>query len=283
MPGVQSRRWSATWNNYDEDYESTLNSLLERKLISYLIYGLEIGKEGTPHLQMYFELPKKKTLRGLKAALLNESASLNSLHLEISKGDLSSNQEYCKKDGQWFQFGTPMTNGTKRSILEVSEAIKNGASLKTIATDFTDHFIRYPRGIEKAIELLNNDPRDFKSYVKVYIGATGTGKSRKAHEDDKITWTHHGDRWFDGYQGQESVLFDDFDGIKSGIPFRKLLQITDRYPLSVPYKGGFANWRPRVIVFTTNVEPDQWYPGEDFAPLSRRIDEIVRFRSLVNE
>lgn len=140
--------------------------------------------------------------------------------------------------------------------------------------------MRHHRGIERLLAVLNDEPRDFVTEVKVYIGPTGTGKSRKAHDEDKITWTHHGDRWFDGYENQESVLFDDFEGIKSGVPFRKLLQLTDRYPLKVPVKGGFVNWRPRLIIFTTNVEPDAWYPEEDIAPLRRRITSITRFASL---
>ena len=40
---------------------------------------------------------------------------------------------------------------------------------------------------------------------------------------------------------------------------------------------GFKRWVPRVIVITTNVEPRDWYPWEDFAPLERRIDEIRRW------
>ena len=46
--------------------------------------------------------------------------------------------------------------------------------------------------------------------------------------------------------------------------------------MDVPIKGVQAVG-PRVIVITTNVEPRDWYPWEDFAPLERRIDEIRRW------
>lgn len=124
---------------------------------------------------------------------------------------------------------------------------------------------------------MNKRTRQWKSHVRVYYGSTGTGKTRRAIEEDKVEWTHGGDRWFDGYDQQERVLFDDFDGVKSGITYRKLLQLLDRYPLQVPIKGGFVEWCPRVIVITTNIPPDRWYPDEDYSPLQRRIDDFINF------
>lgn len=111
----------------------------------------------------------------------------------------------------------------------------------------------------------------------MFLGPPGSGKSRSAWNDFKVTYSHAGDRWFDGYDADERVLFDDFDGWKSGISYRKLLQLTDRYPMRVPVKGGFVQWIPKMIIFTTNVHPERWYPDEDYAPLERRIDDIIDF------
>lgn len=202
----------------------------------------------------------------------------------MSNGTSLHNIEYCSKDdNDVLVFGEPAGNGGGRKDSEAAaELVKEGASLKRIAEELPMYYIHAHRGIKALKDTLegNTDPRDFKSQVKVYFGATGTGKSRKAHEEDQITWTHGGDRWFDGYQGQEVVLFDDFAGVTSGITFRKLLQLTDRYPLTVPIKGGFVNWRPRVIIFTTNLHPREWFPLEDYSPLERRIDELIEFHSL---
>lgn len=206
-------------------------------------------------------------------------------HLAMSNGTSPQNIEYCSKDNNdVLVYGeTATTGGPSGKKSELAAAmIKDGASIKRVAEEMPDYFIHAYRGIKALKDALFScdEPRDFKSFVKVYFGATGTGKSRKAHDEDSIQWTHGGDRWFDGYQGQEVVLFDDFAGVSSGITFRKLLQLTDRYPLTVPVKGGFTNWRPRTIIFTTNVYPDQWYPGEDYSPLKRRIDELIQFHSL---
>ncbi|AGS36220.1 replication-associated protein [Circoviridae 14 LDMD-2013] len=272
MPGRQSRRWIATLNNYQESHLSALSSLVPDSL-NYLLYGKEVAPStNTPHLQIYLETQKKKTLNGLKKLL-----GIKSIHLEIAEGTQQQNLIYCKKDGQFFEIGKLMESGTKKSITEVSHAIANGANVTEIARNYTETFIRYPRGIERAINLLNNEARDFKTFVKVYYGKTGTGKSYKAHQENPELWTHGGDRWFDNYAAHEVALFDDFEGIKSGISFRKLLQLCDRYPLVVPVKNSFVNWRPKVIIFTTNVKPEQWYPEDNYAPLRRRIDELIDF------
>jgi hypothetical protein len=89
-------------------------------------------------------------------------------------------------------------------------------------------------------------------------------------------WTsptqREGNEWFDGYEGQKLVLFDDFD--KGQISFRLLLRLLDRYPMQVPIKGGFVEWCPRVIYITSNLGPARWYPSEDYMVLHRRLDVV---------
>lgn len=68
-----------------------------------------------------------------------------------------------------------------------------------------------------------------------------------------------GPAWFDGYDPNyhQTVLFDDFYG---GLKWTELMQIMDRYGHQVHTKGGFVNFKPRFIIFTSNKEPAQWYP-----------------------
>lgn len=252
------------------------------KNVRYMICGFEIAPQtGTPHLQMYMEVFLKRSLSGMK--LFVTDLGLPQAHLEMSNGTAQQNIDYCSKEGDFVTFGRPATtvNGEKQSTL-CAELIRSGSSLKRIADELPEYFMARSKGIRELMFALSSPedcdkPRDFVTQVKVYLGPTGTGKSREAHEVDKIQWTHGGDRWFDGYQGQEVVLFDDFAGVQSGITFRKLLQLTDRYPLTVPVKGGFVNWRPKLIIFTTNVEPERWYPLEDYSPLKRRVGSGIKY------
>lgn len=113
--------------------------------------------------------------------------------------------------------------------------------------------------------------------MEVLYGSTGTGKTRYVHQqahlfyEDDI-WIYPGQGWFDGYQGQQVVVFDDFYG---DMPFGTLLKVLDRYKLDVPVKGGFTNWNPTRIYITSNVHPLCWYKdlnNHQEAALLRRFD-----------
>lgn len=261
--------------------------LLFQKMIRFWISGLEhCPTTNRIHLQCYFETLEKMTITGVKSFLFQ----LFNIHPHFEAKSPNSTPQQCvdyslKDDTLILEYGV-MAQASQKVMKEseqVTQMILSGASLKKIAQAHPEYYMRCSRGIKELKSILSAEedydvPRDFRSQVKVYIGPTGCGKSHYAKHEDKATWTHSGDRWFDGYQGQEVVLFDDFEGIKSGIPYRKLLQLTDCYSHQVPVKNSFANWRPRVIIFTTNVEPSSWYPDEaDTSHLLRRIATQIRF------
>nr|QJQ37767.1 replication-associated protein [Cressdnaviricota sp.] len=95
-----------------------------------------------------------------------------------------------------------------------------------------------------------------------YWGNTGSGKTRAALDGvdlDNVFIvsgpnTKHGALWFDGYYGQDRVVFDDFRPWWCEFSF--LLRLLDRYPIQVQVKGGFVNFIPTEIIITTpkNIE-----------------------------
>lgn len=98
--------------------------------------------------------------------------------------------------------------------------------------------------------------------TRVYWGGTGTGKSRLAFEEagqgaypkDPRT------KFWCGYNGQESVIIDEFRG---GIDIGHLLRWLDRYPVIVEVKGGAHVLRATKFWITSNLSPDAWYPDID--------------------
>ena len=65
-------------------------------------------------------------------------------------------------------------------------------------------------------------------------------------------------KWFDGCQHSDIVLFDDVE-IDQIPPISQFLRLTDRYAIEVPVKGGFIWWKPKIIVFTSNLPWEQWW------------------------
>jgi len=64
--------------------------------------------------------------------------------------------------------------------------------------------------------------------------------------------------YFDGYEGQEVVVIDEFYG---WLPKDLLCRMCDRYPLLVDTKGGCVNFYPKTIIITSNTDPQEWYDG----------------------
>lgn len=201
------------------------------------------------------------------------------VHLEPARGSLASNQAYCKKeDAEPFEEGSPIPSQGHRTDLDsVRIAINEGKDDEHIADNFFGQWVRYSKAFQSYRALKKSLSRSWKTKVFVLWGKTGTGKTRYVFDqvgDDQELWSPGDYEWFDGYQGQEIVLFDDFRG---EYPVQFLLKLLDRYPMSVKIKGSFTKWCPRKIYITSNVDPQDWYRDIDQrtrAALQRRIDAV---------
>lgn len=168
-----------------------------------------------------------------------------------------------------------MKPGKRTDLLEIKAKIDNGATLGDIADTNFSVFLQYRRGLNAYISL-KSIKRRWKTYVIVLWGYTGVGKTRFVYDQcgDRELWTPGDYNWFDGYNGQELVLLDDYRG-EYAIQF--FLKLTDRYPMQVPVKGDFVNWNPKKIYITSNEDPDYWYKDADLetkAAFKRRLDQI---------
>lgn len=191
------------------------------------------------------------------------------------------NREYCSKDREFEEFGDiPTTQGRRTDLAELAQRITEGASPEEIFTEFPAQWLRYRHNILATIRE-RGIRRNWVTECFIYWGKTRTGKTRAvwdAYPHDDI-WVHGGDpKFFDGYSGQPIVLFDDFDG--SYFKIHYLLKLTDRYRMMVQVKGGWVQWAPKKIFFTSNKDPQIWYENahpEHVAAFFERVTEIKEF------
>jgi hypothetical protein len=65
--------------------------------------------------------------------------------------------------------------------------------------------------------------------------------------------------WWDGYDGQDVVIFDEFEG---QIPMPNMKRFMDRYPCRAPVKGGFVTIVATKFYITSNKNTIQeWWPN----------------------
>nr|BBF98081.1 replication-associated protein [Paguma larvata circovirus] len=270
-------RWCFTLNNWTPEEWDSITQVLG-PTVKYLCVGKEVGREGTQHLQGYMELKKRKRLKQVK-----DMPGLQRAHLEAAKGSSSQAAEYCKKDGDYLEFGKPGNDQGKRTDLNEACRIlrESNGSLRAVAEQQEAVFVKYFGGLQKYCYTMNlGGRRDFKTVTTVICGPPGCGKTRHVFEhvggDFGRVYMKPRGLWWDGYCGQEVVCFDDFYG---WVTFDELLRVLDRYPLRVPVKGAFVDFISREVFITSNSTPDQWYSAENIhgrlEALYRRIDHYL--------
>ena len=262
------RNFCFTLNNYTNDEIGILHGSKDR--FNYLIYGKEVGDSGTPHLQGYVELKQPTRLTTIKSFLQRA-------HIEPRYGTAQQASEYCKKsDDNPYIYGEISQQGRRTDLDEISNAlIDDKMTVKDICLTYPTSFIKYHKGIEK---LRNHviEPRTEPPTVIVIYGGSGLGKTKYFYDNykDGYKWEPHQGQWFDGYDGHQNVLFDEFRG---QLPFTMLLNLLDRYETKVQYKGGMSQFVAENIVITSPDHPKLWYPNlnERMKQLYRRLTKII--------
>lgn len=258
--------WCFTLNNYTAQEEQELMQL-ECK---YIIFGREIGSEGTKHLQGYIRFTKRMSLRQLKQILGNR------VHLEIRRGTEQQAAEYCKKDGDFFEKGEPSQQGKRTDILTLKRKIASGKTFRELRDDIKSYqHLKFAECWYRHFE-----PKRMcvaKPIIRWYWGPTGSGKTRAAIEEMPECWMSSKDlRWWDGYDGHEHILIDDFR--ESFCTFEYLLRVLDRYPMRVECKGSSRQLKATMIIITSSFHPSMVYGSkDDVKQLLRRIDVIKEF------
>lgn len=154
----QAKHWCFTLNNPTALEIENLTQAQTSGAFSYIVWGNETGENGTPHLQGYFILCTKLRLRQVKLL-----AGLGRAHLEISRGQPEQAILYCKKDGDFLEFGEiPTPNQGKRTDFEqLKEWIKScdtSPTIRDVGEKYPSLLGRYPRAVQTFINLFGKRP-----------------------------------------------------------------------------------------------------------------------------
>lgn len=303
--GTACVKYCFTVNNPDD-----VNAPLALKDVKYLRWQYEVGENGTPHLQGFLWLARKKRMTALQKEMKG--------HYEMAMGTPAQNYAYCGKCcddyklaghlckeqrllgtfylfvltffnvshfrvslGPWEIGILPKGNG-EVALLTMDKMLQEGKTLLQIKNAFPAAYMRHYRALEHVRFLINNQdkPRGEPTIVWLW-GDSGKGKTKFVKETFPEAFWKPKNKWWDGYEYQDCVVFDEFYG---WIEFDQILRLLDWYPLKTELKGSHVQIKATTFVFTSNECPTTLYrhiPWVRRSAFFRRLIEfgtVLRFR-----
>ncbi|UYD39085.1 MAG: replication associated protein [Wigfec virus K19_432] len=263
MPTLQGRYWILTIPVIYLPNQPEL-----RDDLIYIKGQQEIGANGLHHWQILAAFKNRLTIGQVKAYFCPQA------HVELTRSDAAD--KYVHKDDTAivetrFELGEKAVNRNSKADWElVLDNAKKGFTDRIPA----DILIRNYLSI-KRIRVDHVQPvwRDTIT-VRVYWGGSGLGKTRRAwHEAGLCVYVKDPcTKWWDGYQGQENVIIDEFTGT---IAINHILRWLDRYPCFAETKGLSTPLLAKNFWITSNVDPREWYKeanSDQVKALIRRCD-----------
>jgi len=264
----RGRAFTFTINNFDENTEEYLQGLECR----YIVYGYEIAPTTLrPHFQGYVYFDNARSSLAIRKLIKG--------HIEVAKGAPEQNFDYCSKDGHYYERGQRPISDKAKGANE-KERFKRAREL-ALAGDFAsiddDLYTRYHNSYkrmhrEDALPPVTD--LDTKQQGLWIYGPTGTGKSHKARADYPNAYIKDLNKWWDGYQGEDAVIIDEYEPEHSKYLTSFMKKWVDKWKFSAEYKGGRSVIRPKMVIVTSNYSMEECFTGVNLAAIKRRFKVV---------
>lgn len=272
----KARSWVLTYYPTNETRDLIwFKNLSQSKQIRYFVMGREhCPTTGKLHFQGYISYKNAKTFKQAKNWF-----KLDKIHIEPAKGNDFDNQTYCSKEMLLIEIGKPLAQGKRSDIVRAIDILKETPQMSIVLDQV--HNYQAVRHAELYLKYKEKKRPVAKIEVIWIYGPSGTGKTKKVYDDnsgnDLFTPTSY--KWWEGYDGQKTVLIDDIR--RDFCSFPELLKLTDIYPFRVETKGGSRQVQYTTIYITSPYSPQaMWYGhcGENLKQLKRRITQTIEIK-----
>lgn len=279
IPNIQGKRFMVTL--WDEKMPGEWHiiqmteTLIANRKATYICWGHERGTTtGRIHWHVYIRFETKrgaKTVAGYFAPYCGKN-----LWVEKARGNEKECRDYCWKEGKHVaKAGASIEHGQegaydpnqceqqgRRTDIEVMVArMKEGAGPAQLAEEFPGDYMRMHTGIDKMCAHFNPQPPVEREIEIILLhGGSGLGKTHRVmHAFPDCYPVKPGRSPFDGYKGQETIFFDEFDCTKWDVQDMNRYLDKWRCPLDCRYNNKYAAWT-RVVICINDM-PHALYPN----------------------
>lgn len=280
MLRFRSRSYFLTYPQCDIILESLLDACKQKFIhiggeVADYIVADEDHEDGSKHRHCYFKL-KQSLNKKVPANILDIEG--HHPHIDFVKSDRKC-RKYCKKGGRFItnlKFDDEKV--TKRDIGDM--LVNQGKKLVDLVPIYPQLVIGFTRLLSDVESYLaaRRPVADLAETCGVWIwGPAGIGKSWWCAKKYPDAYNKAEGKWWDGYTGQEVVVFDDWD---AGIKDPRILKYgADFKRFNVERKGiSGIEIRPRLFIVTANVSIESYlgaikWPEWDWEPYLRRFKQ----------
>ena len=157
-------------------------------------------------------------------------------------------------------------NSKFREFLEFS---KTHTPKELLDSDHACYYVKYPRAAGEMHDYYNRPVILDELVNEWWWGEPGTGKTRKAWEENPGLYVKNLNKWWDSYEDEEVVLLDDWDPNAKCLT-QYLKTWSDRYPFRAEVKGASRLIRPKKIIVTSNYPIEECFDPTDAEAIRRR-------------
>ncbi len=292
MPSKPSaRKYQLTINNpADHGYtHEQLRSILDQfPSLLYWCMCDETGEQGTPHTHVYAAFSNSVMFDTMQRRFYG-------VHIEMAKGSHRENRDYVCKEGKWLDNAKHETNHpetfeewgelppdkskSESQAAQILQMVKDGKSNLDIIDAIPTAYAKVSYIDKLRQDLLNDRHKDeWRKLEVTYIwGDTAAGKTRSVMEKHGYSQVYRVTNYehpFDGYQGEDVILFDEF---RSSIKMSDMLVYLDGYPVKLPCRYADKQACFTKVYIVSNIPLDKQYPNvqmdepESYAAFLRRI------------
>jgi hypothetical protein len=271
----KSKYWcftiNSTWN---------LDALDNVKNWCYLVAGREVCPETRrKHLQCF-------VVYNVRTAFSTVKRQLPTAHIEKMMGTPQEASDYCKKDGDFEEFGklpdyTGGASGGRKKAINYKSIIQlaEDHDFATLKENHPGEYFRHYHTI-KRIAMDNPKPVEALDELKhEWIwGKSGLGKSYTARQENPGLYIKSHNKWWLGYKGESAVLIDDLSKTEAAWFGEHLKQWCDHYPFPAETKGDGMVIRPEKIIVTSNYTIEElWGHDENLCEAITRRFKVRHF------